>query len=143
MNGWYLTGIVVWKGPKRSERAPWPVMIEADGGTRDNPTVTVPLDVFGDIEVGQRVELTGFLESREWNGRYYLQLAVKTRKVEWPPASQPPPRYDPPPPPRPTAPAPARTWAGSPGRTAPQQTQGARQPPMPDETGNPDEDIPF
>lgn len=83
VNGWYLSGTVVWRGQKRGERGPWPCMIEADGGTRDNPTVRVPLDIFGDIEVGQHVELTGFLESREWQGRNFLQLTVKSRKVEW------------------------------------------------------------
>ena len=100
MNGWYLSGIVVWKGKKRAERAPWPCMIETDGGTRDCPTVQVPVDVFGDVEVGQRVELTGFLDCREWQGRHYLQLSTKTRKVEWPGATPPPRQPDPPPPPR-------------------------------------------
>jgi len=134
MNGWYLTGIVVWKGYKRSERAPWPCLIETDGGTRDRPTLEVPLDIFGDIEVGQRVELTGFLDSREWKGNHYLQLTVKTRKVEWPPASDPP------------RPQQSKPWPAV-NRTPAPPRQESRQPPpspMPEASGNDlDEDIPF
>ena len=140
VNGWYLSGIVVWRGQKRGERGPWPCMIEADGGTRDNPTVRVPLDIFGDVEVGQHVELTGFLESREWQGRNFLQLTVKTRKVEWlnPAASQR--QADPPPP----AARPSSPWPGAASRpTVPPRPLPV---PMPDPAGenyNPEEDIPF
>ena len=140
MNGWYLSGTVVWRGQKRGERGPWPCMIEADGGTRDNPTVRVPLDIFGDIEVGQHVELTGFLESREWQGRNFLQLTVKSRKVEWLNPAAPQRRADPPLP----AARPSPPWPGAASRpTAP-----PRPPPvsMPEATGNaydPEEDIPF
>lgn len=142
MNGWYLSGIVVWKGEKRAERAPWPCMIETDGGTRDRPTVQVPVDVFGDVEVGQRVELTGFLDSREWQGRHYLQLSTKTRKVEWPGATPPPRQPDPPPPPRQEFRPPPVQFAYS---RQERQYQAPPQAPQPtqQEEYNPDGDIPF
>lgn len=80
MNIWVITGNVVSKGQKRNERAPWPCIVESDGGPKEDPTTRVPVDIFGDVEVGQRVELSGVLDSREWNGRRYLQLVVKSRK---------------------------------------------------------------
>lgn len=82
MNMWIVTGIVVFKGQKRNERAPWPCIVESDGGSKEDPTTRVPVDIFGDVEVGQRVELSGILDSREWNGKSYLQLMVKRRKLE-------------------------------------------------------------
>ena len=82
MNGWYLTGVVIWRGQKRSEKAPWPCLVESDGGPKEEPTTRIPVDIFGDVEVGQRVELSGVLDSREWNGKNYLQLVVRGRKVE-------------------------------------------------------------
>ena len=80
MNIWAITGVVIWRGQKRNERAPWPCIVESDGGSKEDPTTRVPVDIFGDVEVGQRVELSGVLDSREWNGRSYLQLVVKSRK---------------------------------------------------------------
>ena len=80
MNMWVITGIVVSKGQKRNERAPWPCIVESDGGPKEDPTTRVPVDIFGDVEVGQHVEVSGVLDSREWNGRRYLQLVVKSRK---------------------------------------------------------------
>lgn len=82
MNMWVITGVVVFKGQKRNERAPWPCVVESDGGSKEDPTTRVPVDIFGDVEVGQRVELSGVLDSREWNGKSYLQLVVKRRKLE-------------------------------------------------------------
>ena len=55
MNMWIVTGIVVFKGQKRNERAPWPCIVESDGGSKEDPTTRVPVDIFGDVEVGQRV----------------------------------------------------------------------------------------
>ncbi len=92
MNGWYLTGVVIWKGHKRSEKAPWPCLVESDGGPRENPATRVPVDIFGEVEVGQKVELSGVLDSREWNGKNYLQLIIKSRKVEGNAGNQRPPR---------------------------------------------------
>lgn len=82
MNIWAITGVVIWRGQKRNERAPWPCIVESDGGSKEEPTTRVPVDIFGDVEVGQRVELSGVLDSREWNGKGYLQLVVKRRKIE-------------------------------------------------------------
>lgn len=82
MNMWVITGVVVFKGQKRNERAPWSCIVESDGGSKEEPTTRVPVDIFGDVEVGQRVELSGVLDSREWNGKGYLQLVVKRRKIE-------------------------------------------------------------
>ena len=82
MNMWIVTGIVVFKGQKRNDRAPWPCIVESDGGSKEDPTTRVPVDIFGDVEVGQRVELSGVLDSREWNGKRYLQLVVKSRKFD-------------------------------------------------------------
>lgn len=82
MNIWAITGIVIWRGQKRNERAPWPCIVESDGGPKEEPTTRIPVDIFGDVEVGQRVELSGVLDSREWNGKRYLQLVVKRRKIE-------------------------------------------------------------
>ena len=82
MNMWVITGFVVSKGQKRNERAPWPCIVESDGGSKEDPTTRVPVDIFGDVEVGQKVELSGVLDSREWNGKRYLQLVVKSRKFE-------------------------------------------------------------
>ena len=80
MNIWAITGVVIWRGQKRNERAPWPCIVESDGGPKEEPTTRVPVDIFGDVEVGQHVEVSGVLDSREWNGRRYLQLVVKSRK---------------------------------------------------------------
>lgn len=82
MNIWAITGVVIWRGQKRNERAPWPCIVESDGGSKEEPTTRIPVDIFGDVEVGQRVELSGVLDSREWNGKSYLQLVVKRRKIE-------------------------------------------------------------
>ena len=82
MNIWAITGVVIWRGQKRNERAPWPCIVESDGGPKEEPTTRIPVDIFGDVEVGQRVELSGVLDSREWNGKIYLQLIVKRRKIE-------------------------------------------------------------
>ena len=82
MNMWVITGVVVFKGQKRNERAPWPCIVESDGGSKEEPTTRIPVDIFGDVEIGQRVELSGVLDSREWNGKSYLQLVVKRRKIE-------------------------------------------------------------
>ena len=95
MNIWAITGVVIWRGQKRNERAPWPCIVESDGGPKEEPTTRIPVDIFGDVEVGQRVELSGVLDSREWNGRNYLQLVIKSRKVEGAPVQsrQQPPRH--------------------------------------------------
>lgn len=53
MNMWIVTGIVVFKGQKRNERAPWPCIIESDGGPKEDPATRIPVDIFGDVEVGQ------------------------------------------------------------------------------------------
>lgn len=82
MNIWAITGVVIWRGQKRNERAPWQCIVESDGGPKEDPTTRVPVDIFGDVEVGQRVELSGVLDCREWNGKSYLQLVVKRRKIE-------------------------------------------------------------
>ena len=82
MNIWAITGVVIWRGQKRNERAPWPCIVESDGGSKEDPTTRIPVDIFGDVEVGQRVELSGVLDSREWNGKSFLQLVVKRRKTE-------------------------------------------------------------
>ena len=82
MNIFVITGNIVSVGERRNERAPWPCIVESDGGSKEEPTTRIPVDIFGDVEVGQRVELSGVLDSREWNGRSYLQLVVKRRKIE-------------------------------------------------------------
>ena len=80
MNIFVITGNIVSVGERRNERAPWPCIVESDGGPKEDPTTRVPVDIFGDVEVGQHVEVSGVLDSREWNGRRYLQLVVKSRK---------------------------------------------------------------
>lgn len=82
MNIWAITGVVIWRGQKRNERAPWPCIVESDGGPKEEPTTRVPVDIFGDVEVGQRVELSGVLDSMGWNGKTYPRIVVKRRKIE-------------------------------------------------------------
>lgn len=82
MNIWVITGIVVFKGQKRNERAPWPCIVESDGGSKEDPTTRVPVDIFGDVEIGQRVELSGILDSMGWNGKTYPRIVVKRCKIE-------------------------------------------------------------
>ena len=81
MNMWIVTGIVVFKGQKRNERAPWPCIIESDGGLKEDTTTRIPVDIFGDVEVGQHVELHGVLDSHEWQGRRYLDLIIRGRRL--------------------------------------------------------------
>ena len=80
MNIFVITGNIVSVGERRNERAPWPCIVESDGGSKEAPMTRIPVDIFGDVEVGQHVEVSGVLDSREWNGRRYLQLVVKSRK---------------------------------------------------------------
>lgn len=82
MNMWIITGVVVFKGQKRNERAPWPCIVESDGGPKEDPTTRVPVDIFGDVEVGQHVEVSGILDSMGWNGKTYPRIVVKRRKIE-------------------------------------------------------------
>ena len=80
MNIFVITGNIVSVGERRNERAPWPCIVESDGGSKEEPTTRVTVDIFGDVEVGQHVEVFGVFDSREWNCRRYLQLVVKSRK---------------------------------------------------------------
>lgn len=82
MNMWVITGIVVFKGQKRNERAPWPCIVESDGGPKEDPTTRIPVDIFGDVEVGQLIELSGILDSMRWNGKTYPRIVVKRCKIE-------------------------------------------------------------
>ena len=100
MNNFNLCGRVVNVGQKRADRAPWPVEIETEIG-RDK-TVIVPVEVFRPEPppVGWIAVLSGVLDSREWQGRRYLQLVVKSHEFLPPPVPaqpqpyrQPPPRY--------------------------------------------------
>ena len=98
MNNFNLCGRVVNVGQKRADRAPWPVEIETEIG-RDK-TVIVPVEVFRPEPppVGWIAVLSGVLDSREWQGRRYLQLVVKSHEFLPPPApAQPPPSRHPPP----------------------------------------------
>lgn len=80
MNNFNLCGRVVNVGQKRADRAPWPVEIETEIG-RDK-TVIVPVEVFRPEPppVGWIAVLSGVLDSREWQGRRYLQLVVKSHE---------------------------------------------------------------
>ena len=91
MNNFNLCGRVVNVGQKRADRAPWPVEIE---------TVIVPVEVFRPEPppVGWIAVLSGVLDSREWQGRRYLQLVVKSHEFLPPPAPAQPPQYRQPPP---------------------------------------------
>lgn len=102
MNNFNLCGRVMKVGQKRADRAPWPVEIETEIG-RDK-TVIVPVEIFRPEPppIGWIAVLSGVLDSREWQGRRYLQLAVKSHEFLPPPAPvqpqpqpyrQPPPRY--------------------------------------------------
>ena len=98
MNNFNLCGRVVNVGQKRADRAPWPVEIETEIG-RDK-TVIVPVEVFRPEPppVGWIAVLSGVLDSREWQGRRYLQLVVKSHEFMPPPAPAQPPQYRQPPP---------------------------------------------
>ena len=76
MNNFNICGRVVNVGQKRADRAPWPVEIETEIG-RDK-TVIVPVEIFRPEPppVGWIAVLSGVLDSREWQGRRYLQLVV-------------------------------------------------------------------
>ena len=100
MNNFNICGRVVNVGQKRADRAPWPVEIETEIG-RDK-TVIVPVEIFRPEPppIGWIAVLSGVLDSREWQGRRYLQLVVKSHEFLPPPAQvqpqpyrQPPPRY--------------------------------------------------
>lgn len=100
MNNFNLCGRVVNVWQKRADRAPWPVEIETEIG-RDK-TEIVPVEIFRPEPppVGWIAVLSGVLDSREWQGRRYLQLMVRTHEFLPPPAQvqpqpyrQPPPRY--------------------------------------------------
>lgn len=86
MNNFNLCGRVVKVGQKRADRAPWPVEIETEIG-RDK-TVIVPVEIFRPEPppVGWVAVLSGVLDSREWQGRRYLQLVVKSHEFLPPPA---------------------------------------------------------
>lgn len=102
MNNFNLCGRVMKVGQKRADRAPWPVEIETEIG-RDK-TAIVPVEIFRPEPppVGWIAVLSGVLDSREWQGRRYLQLVVKSHEflpppppaqVQPQPYRQPPPRY--------------------------------------------------
>ena len=102
MNNFNICGRVVNVGRKRADRAPWPVEIETEIG-RDK-TALVPVEIFRPEPppIGWIAVLSGVLDSREWQGRRYLQLVVKSHEFLPPPAPapaqpvqyrQPPPRY--------------------------------------------------
>lgn len=97
MNNFNICGRVVNVGQKRADRAPWPVEIETEIG-RDK-TVIVPVEVFRPEPppIGWIAVLSGVLDSREWQGRRYLQLVVRSHGFLPPPDQQqyrqPPPRY--------------------------------------------------
>lgn len=97
MNNFNLCGRVVNVGQKRADRAPWPVEIETEIG-RDK-TVIVPVEVFRPEPppVGWIAVLSGVLDGREWQGRRYLQLAVKSHEFLPHPAPAQPPQYRQPP----------------------------------------------
>lgn len=84
-------------GQKRADRAPWPVEIETEIG-RDK-TALVPVEIFRPEPppVGWIAVLSGVLDSREWQGRRYLQLVVKSHEFLPPPAPAQPPQYRQPP----------------------------------------------
>lgn len=98
MNNFNLCGRVMKVGQKRADRAPWPVEIETEIG-RDK-TMIVPVEVFRPEPppVGWIAVLSGVLDSREWQGRRYLQLVVKSHEFLPPPAPAQPPQYRQPPP---------------------------------------------
>ena len=100
MNNFNICGRVVNVGQKRADRAPWPVEIETEIG-RDK-TVIVPVEIFRPEPppVGWIAVLSGVLDSREWQGRRYLQLVVKSHEFLPPPAQVQPQPYRQPPPPR-------------------------------------------
>lgn len=130
MNNFNISGRVVNVGQKRADRAPWPVEIETEIG-RDK-TVIVPVEVFRPEPppVGWIAVLSGVLDSREWQGRRYLQLVVKSHEFLLPPVPAQPPPYRQPPPRYSEADQPPR-------RSNP-------PPPMPPEHYPPeDDDIPF
>lgn len=117
-------------GQKRADRAPWPVEIETEIG-RDK-TALVPVEIFRPEPppIGWIAVLSGVLDSREWQGRRYLQLVVKSHEFLPPPAPAQPPQYRQPPPRYSEADQPPR-------RNNP-------PPPMPPEHYPPeDDDIPF
>ena len=100
MNNFNIMGRVVNVGQKRADRAPWPVEIETEIG-RDK-TALVPVELFRPEPppIGWIAVLSGVLDSREWQGRRYLQLVVKSHEFLLPPVPaqpqpyrQPPPRY--------------------------------------------------
>ena len=101
MNNFNICGRVVNVGRKRADRAPWPVEIETEIG-RDK-TVIVPVEIFRPEPppIGWIAVLSGVLDSREWQGRRYLQLVVKSHEFLPPPAPAQPPQYRQPPPPMP------------------------------------------
>lgn len=101
MNNFNISGRVAEVGQRRNDKAPWPVLIETELG-RDK-TALVPVEIFGPEAppVGWIAVISGTLDSREWQGRRYLQLVVKSHEFLPPPAqAQPqpqpyrqPPRY--------------------------------------------------
>ena len=80
MNNFNICVRVVNVGQKRADRAPWPVEIETEIG-RDK-TAIVPVEIFRPEPppVGWIAVLSGVLDSREWQGRRYLQLVVKSHE---------------------------------------------------------------
>lgn len=97
MNNFNIMGRVVKVGQKRADRAPWPVEIETEIG-RDK-TALVPVEIFRPEPppIGWIAVLSGVLDSREWQGRRYLQLVVKSHEFLPPPAPAQPPQYRQPP----------------------------------------------
>lgn len=93
MNNFNISGRVVNVGQKRADRAPWPVEIETEIG-RDK-TALVPVEIFRPEPppVGWIAVISGVLDSREWQGRRYLQLVVKSHEFLPPPAPAQPPPY--------------------------------------------------
>lgn len=100
MNNFNIMGRVVEVIPRLNNKCPWLVVIETELGR--NKTTRVPVKVFRNEQppVGWIAVISGVLDSREWQGRRYLQLVVKSHNFLPPPAQvqpqpyrQPPPRY--------------------------------------------------
>lgn len=129
MNNFNIMGRVVKVGQKRADRAPWPVEIETEIG-RDK-TALVPVEIFRPEPppVGWIAVLSGVLDSREWQGRRYLQLVVKSHEFLLPPVPAQPQQY--------RQPSPRYSEADQPPRRS-------NPPPMPPVNQPPeDDDIPF
>lgn len=106
MNQFTVAGRILAVGERHNPRSPFPVLLET-AVARDK-TALVQIDAYppkgGEFVIGAFVLFAGHLESREWNGKRFLKLAVTQTTLLPPgerPAMQPVPVPQPPPPPYP------------------------------------------